>query len=275
MEDKDKSLWQNLTSKVGGKRDTPGTVKQLDTHTRRCPQGHPMAVDWTECPYCKANRNASHSTKAFETSGSSETRFTGVGDFAGGGAPAATGIADPPPPNRRTTRVFEEGGARQPERPAASGDRTTKMFTDPADKGPIREPAPPGRPLSGVLYTFTWTRLGQLFHVYAGRNFAGTAGSTREGEPIEILVDDATMSGTHFLILNQAGKYRITDWNSTNGTFVDGQLINPEGNELKDDARIMAGNTMFVFKKILPPAAGTEQKPADYNPVEAPRDDSK
>jgi len=26
--------------------------------TRRCPEGHPMAMDWNKCPYCEAAANA-------------------------------------------------------------------------------------------------------------------------------------------------------------------------------------------------------------------------
>lgn len=96
-----------------------------------------------------------------------------------------------------------------------------------------------------------------MFPLYAGRNYGGTATSTREGERMEILLtEDSTMSSTHFLILHQAGKYRISDCHSTNGTFVNGVQIDPVGVELEDDARIVAGNTLLVFKKIAPPAEG-------------------
>jgi pSer/pThr/pTyr-binding forkhead associated (FHA) protein len=77
------------------------------------------------------------------------------------------------------------------------------------------------------------------------------------------------MSGTHFLLLHQAGKYRITDCNSTNGTFVNGQQLGPQGVELEDQAHILAGNTLFVFKIVQPPAPETERKPKNYDPVKA------
>ena len=267
MDDKDKSFWRS-------KRDTSGTINKLDTHTRRCPQGHPMAADWTECPYCKASVNVRDNTGSV----GSETRFTNMGSPGGNGGVSGTDFPDPPPGQRRTTRVFDsDGGAAAPgAAPSASGERKTKVFSEPADPARAREPAPPGRPLTGVLFTFTWSRLGQLFQVYSGRNFAGTANSTRDGEPIEIIVgEDSTMSGTHFLILNQApGKYRIKDWNSTNGTLLNGELVDPEGNDLQDDARIVAGTTLFVFKRIQPPGKETATTPNNYSPVAAGKDDS-
>jgi hypothetical protein len=130
-----------------------------------------------------------------------------------------------------------------------------------------------GRPLVGVVFTFSWSRAGQLFPVYAGRNYAGTAPMTREGQCTEILLtEDPAVSGTHFLILYQqdTGQYRILDENSATGTFVNGEPIDPKGTELPDDAQILAGHTLFIFKKVRPPTAEAEHRPqGDYRPVAA------
>jgi pSer/pThr/pTyr-binding forkhead associated (FHA) protein len=96
---------------------------------------------------------------------------------------------------------------------------------------------------------------------------------TREGQRTEILLtEDPRMSGTHFLIVYQqdTGQYRIVDENSTNGTFVNGEPIDSNGTELPDDAQILAGNTLFTFKKVRPPTAEAERRPkGDYRPVVA------
>ena len=130
-----------------------------------------------------------------------------------------------------------------------------------------------GRPLAGVVFTFSWTKTGQLFPLYAGRNYAGTAPMTLQGQRTEILLtEDSAMSGTHFLILYQqdTGQYRILDGNSTNGTLVNGYPIDSNGTELPDDAQILAGNTLFIFKKVRPPTAEAERRPkGDYRPVAA------
>ena len=206
----EKSIWHRVASLVGGKGQ--GTLRELPTHTRRCPAGHPMALDWTECPYCKAERNSS---------------------------PAAEVSRGPQP------LAPDQAGASAPTR--IRGE--TEMAC---------------RALAGVVFTFSWVRTGQLFPLYAGRNYAGTAPMTREGGRTEIqLTEDPAVSGTHFLIRYQqdTGQYLISDENSTNGTFVNGEMIDSKGIELPDDAQILAGNTLFIFKKVLPPTAGAERPP--------------
>jgi hypothetical protein len=170
-----------------------------------------MALDWSECPYCKAEHNSSPGDQVGQQPASP------LGTHAA--AIAATRV-------RGETEVA-------------------------------------GRPLVGVVFTFSWTRTGQLFPVYAGRNYAGTAPMTREDQRTEMLVtEDPAMSGTHFLILCQqdTGQYRIVDENSTSGTFVNGKPIDSKGIQLPDDAQILAGNTLFVFKKVSPPTAEAAPK---------------
>lgn len=52
----EKTIWQRVAGLVGAKSDRG--LRELRTHTRRCPAGHPMAVDWSDCPYCRAQRTA-------------------------------------------------------------------------------------------------------------------------------------------------------------------------------------------------------------------------
>src|SRR5487761_841669 len=52
----DKSIWQRVAGLVGATGER--SLRELRTRTRRCPAGHPMAVDWSDCPYCRAQRNA-------------------------------------------------------------------------------------------------------------------------------------------------------------------------------------------------------------------------
>jgi hypothetical protein len=248
-----KSLWQAIGDLVG---KTKTSASPIHTTIRRCAAGHPMAADWSECPQCKLEKGAARSTQVEQPSGT-DTQANPVSAGTVGGS------------ERRPTRVFETNAPSPSPSPAR---RDTKVFEDNEVGEKRREPPPPtGRPLTGVLYTFTWKRVGQLFQIRAGRNYAGTAETTREGDVTDILLsDDTTMSGTHFLILHSAGKYWISDCNSTNGTFVDGNLITPQGGvELKDDAKILAGNTVFVFKKVLPPTADVvaNTTPEGYTPV--------
>jgi len=203
----EKSLWKKVAGLVSAKG--PGTLRELPARTRRCPAGHPMALDWTECPYCKAERSVDEATRL---------------------RPAPAAVSHEP--------------------------------TDQSAIAPTRlhgETLLAGRPLVGVVFTFTWKMTGQLFPVYAGRNHVGNASTTPMGAPTDILLtDDPTLSGTHFLILYQpdTGQYRIADSNSTNGTIVNGEAIDSQGRELPDDAQILAGKTLFIFRKIRPPPPG-------------------
>jgi hypothetical protein len=198
----EKSIWHRVAGLVGVKGQ--GTLRELRTHARRCPAGHPMALDWTDCPYCKAEGNSSPGTQ--------------VGQAPPAASDRAIAVAQ--------TRVRGQG----------------EMAA---------------RPLVGVVFTFSWTRVGQLFPVYAGRNYGGAAPMTRDGQRTDIVVtEDPAISGTHFMILYQqsTSQYRITDENSANGTFLNGEPIDSKGTELPDDGQIMAGGTLFVFKKLRPPS---------------------
>ena len=52
----EKTIWQRVAGLVGATGDRG--VRELRTQTRRCPAGHPIAVDWSDCPYCRAQRTA-------------------------------------------------------------------------------------------------------------------------------------------------------------------------------------------------------------------------
>ncbi|HEX5458530.1 MAG TPA: FHA domain-containing protein [Steroidobacteraceae bacterium] len=52
----EKTIWQRVAGLVGARNDRG--LRELRTHTRRCPAGHPIAVDWSDCPYCRAQRTA-------------------------------------------------------------------------------------------------------------------------------------------------------------------------------------------------------------------------
>ena len=99
----------------------------------------------------------------------------------------------------------------------------------------------------------------------------GSGFVSREGDrPADVLVpDDDKLSSAHFLILCQRGKYRISDCDSTNGTYVDGEQIDSLGIDLEDGALIQAGSTLFAFQKVRPPSMAPA--PPDDPPEPAPR----
>lgn len=283
----DKSLWQGLGNLMGlGKP----SAKPLATSTRRCEAGHPMAVDWLKCPYCEAARTAGVRTRVnpIEDAYPEPANPTSAGLRPAGRTTrvnqpdydAASFEEDevqsesPEPGSRpaagaRRTRIDTEidRPAEVPDMPAGSSRGATRVLDIPVagTTTPVARRPGPGRRLTGILVCFTWSALGRVYEVREGRNFCGSGGIAQEGNrDADILVsEDSTMSSEHFLILCQGGTYRISDCNSTNGTYVYGQLIDTLGIELLDGATIQAGATLLMFKKLAAPGtASTDLPPA-------------
>jgi len=298
----DKSPWRGLGDMVGWGKSS---AKPLATSTRRCEAGHPMALDWVKCPYCEAQRNAGEKTRINEPEGRADpridaatgpvrgpgtTRINTAPDFAAGGTPnGAASHQRPAPPGRRATQILPEaGGFAAPvdsfsaAAGGGAGRGATRVLDSSESPSPQNQRRPgSGRRLTGIVVTFTWSPLGHLYEVHEGRNYGGSGTISAEGHrDADILInDDTTMSSAHFLILCQGGKYRISDCNSTNGTYVNGELVNALGIDLEDNAHIQAGATLLVFKKVLPPSpksgvadAGPAGGGADPEPWSPPRD---
>jgi pSer/pThr/pTyr-binding forkhead associated (FHA) protein len=58
-----------------------------------------------------------------------------------------------------------------------------------------------------------------------------------------------TLSARHFEVENREGRFSIRDLSSTNGTKVNGHLLN-QTVELRSGDRIEAGQTIFVFRTL-------------------------
>lgn len=160
--EEEKTIWQRVAGLVGAGGDRG--LRELRTHTRRCPAGHPMAVDWSDCPYCRAQRSA-----------------TQVGQLE----PAPAGVT-----------------SRAPDQAAPSAPTLVR--------GREMASPPPGGVVFRILY-----------------------------EP-------------------DTDQYRIADEKGTGTTFLNGAPIDANGSELPDEAQIRAGNTLFILKKVGPPAPAAE-----------------
>ena len=99
--------------------------------------------------------------------------------------------------------------------------------------------------LVGFLVTYDRTPMGKAFNIYEGRNFIG-----RDAECDISIPDDNQMSGKHMVIryLTGDGKFRFRDEMTSNGTYVNKELLD-EG-ELHNYDIIRVGNTSFVFIAI-------------------------
>ena len=67
------------------------------------------------------------------------------------------------------------------------------------------------------------------------------------GEECSIRIDDNFMSHVHSRIFKDNGIYYIEDMDSTNGTFVNGDMLSEDALELLDGDKIGIGQLEFVF----------------------------
>ncbi|HST83879.1 MAG TPA: DUF3662 and FHA domain-containing protein [Kineosporiaceae bacterium] len=68
------------------------------------------------------------------------------------------------------------------------------------------------------------------------------------GAEADVVVDDAGVSRRHAEVHTEGGRVRVIDRNSTNGTFVDGERVGPQGAPLADGSRITVGRTRIVVR---------------------------
>ena len=239
----------------GLKGSKPGT-QPLTTIEHRCPVcRNALDPSWTQCPYCEAKKKAGNQTERAAADATPDKRANGRrGTQHESDGPAAVLLAAAP----------------LPAAPASAASANPRGGTL-VDASPVGSPSAAragggGRRLTGIVTTFTWSRLGELFKVYDGRNYVGSGDvSSENNRQCDIHVpEDHLLSGAHFLILCQSGKYIISDNLSTNGTFLNGEHIDTRGTELPDNAVIKAGATVFVFQKVFRDQGGaTTEAPPD------------
>jgi pSer/pThr/pTyr-binding forkhead associated (FHA) protein len=122
----------------------------------------------------------------------------------------------------------------------------------------------------GVLITYTWRPEGQLFAVREGKNFIGAenVSSDVSHRPCDIQIrTDPMLSSEHALILCRAGRYDLVDQMSSNGTFLNGELVPIQGIELPNYAEIKTGHTDWTFIKIAAPPTAVRTPPPVLEPV--------
>ena len=201
---------------------------------KKCPNGH--YYQGVTCPFCKTRGGS-------PTSG--PTEIFPEGDPIGGetipmpgaGGPTKTTVVGDGP------TVVTNGGAPRPSSRTVFGDEDELGFSPQGNgfgvnQGGYRET----RKLVGWLVSYTLDAMGVDFKLYEGRNIIG-----RDAE-CNISVNDNMVSGKHAVILFRAGKYSITDSQSSHGTFVNDEDIELEPRYLQDGDLIRMGKTLFKFR---------------------------
>ncbi|MEO8935541.1 MAG: FHA domain-containing protein [Burkholderiaceae bacterium] len=186
-----------------------------------CAAGHALDPSWGGvCPYCESAARARTKTAPISSLEMPQTS-SGTG--------RETRIADEPVPSSRRETMVDSNGT----------------------PGSQKQP-PDGRRITGILASFTWKPTGEVFLLREGKNTIGAGNISDEGHKacdVQIRVDPE-MSKEHALILCRQGRYELADLNSSNGTFLEGQMIPSHAVELKNDARIKVGSTVLQFLKI-------------------------
>ena len=101
------------------------------------------------------------------------------------------------------------------------------------------------RKLVGFLVSFDLDSKGKFFQLFEGKNLIGSSAICQV-----CISTDSGVSAKHVTILFRGAKFRLKDEFSTNGTFVNNEMI--EEGFLKDKDELKVGNTRFTFLKVPP-----------------------
>ena len=102
------------------------------------------------------------------------------------------------------------------------------------------------RKLRGWLVTFDIEEFGTDYKIFEGRNLIGKKSTC------EITVLDNEVSSIHAVILFRKDKFEISDQMSTNGTVLNGELLEShKPNVLVDGDEIVVGKTSLLFKTAI------------------------
>ena len=244
----------------------------MATGYKKCPNGHFYKDNLTQCPYCIV--------KGDETNASKDTTI----GYAGGAGAAAVGgdtiindLENGMMDNGKTQIMSGIGGcmidsgktqimsgakgfdgettiqdsgtilrekAPRPQSQQFSANKTL-VFDEKAENsvgnGEIRS----SRKLVGWLVSYSFSEMGVDFKLFEGRNIIG------RDLDCQICVDDNTASAKHAVLLFRSGRYSITDQQSTQGTFVNGEDIELAPRYLNDGDIIKVGQTIFKFRSSL------------------------
>jgi hypothetical protein len=130
------------------------------------------------------------------------------------------------------------------------------------------------RRIVGVLITYTWRPEGQLFEVREGKTFIGSGNVSSEAvhRKCDVQIpEDRRMSGEHALILCRQGTYEIIDQTSSNGTFLDGEMLRANASKvIPNYAKIETGSTLWTFIQIEAPRQTVIEPPPPPPPPPDP-----
>lgn len=102
---------------------------------------------------------------------------------------------------------------------------------------------------TAFLIRHTENKKSESFPLFSGKNFLGRMSNNH---PHEIIIeDDIYVSRSHAVLVLEQNNCQITDLDSKNGTYVNGNEQRITTVRLNDSDTIQLGNTKFVFKSQI------------------------
>jgi len=191
---------------------------------KQCEKNHFYKEELDVCPYCPGGT---------------------VADAQDGNKTAILGNDD----NSTKTVVFGNQKSENVVTPKKDFDPTRTMITptkvsDDSEKSD--EVQISKRKLRGWLVTFDIEEFGTDYKIFEGRNLIGKISTC------DITVLDNEVSSEHAVILFRKDKFEISDQMSTNGTVLNGELLEShKPNVLVDGDEIVVGKTSLLFKTAI------------------------
>lgn len=237
----------------------------MATGYKKCPNGHFYKDNLTQCPYCSvkgagtnAPQGADYAAGAGPAVGGGATVVSGGGGMDSGRTQTMPGIGGGMMDGGKTQVMpgagsfggeptVQNSGAFTREdapRPQVSASKTM-IFDEEIENGVGSGEVRSSRKLVGWLVSYSLSEMGVDFKIFEGRNIIG------RDLDCQISVDDNTVSAKHAVLLFRAGRYSITDQQSTQGTFVNGEDIELAPRYLNDGDIIKVGQTIFKFRSSL------------------------
>lgn len=204
---------------------------------KQCPNGH--YYQGNNCPYCKTTTNGANTSLKTEV-------FMG----GGGSSDDAETVLDPVMNSAKKggnrTEIIDQSSSQSGSRPMNTpinrtvfGDDSDETLSNSHGDHPAYRTT---RKLVGWLVSYSFDEMGVDYKLYEGRNIIGRDGSCN------ITVNDGMMSANHAVLLFRAGRYSLSDSQSSHGTFVNGQDIDLNPTYISDGDIIRMGATEFKFR---------------------------
>ena len=142
----------------------------------------------------------------------------------------------------------------------------TSGTPNPASAPQPRTNVQPGKPIVGFLYSISRTRAGEYWPIQLGKNTIG------QDESNDILLAEGTVSSNHAVLLTRQGKNgiiaSIKDDQSTNGTKINGELLDFGAEECHDGDIITVGNNYELLLVLIDSEKRGLKPSDDFIPVE-------